>query len=475
MSDIEPGKTPAVTSAGTPAPSTSPAAPAPSNAAPPAPSVSPTRPTHLWSARKPLTLGVLVLLILVGGFGSWAVFTNLAGAVIASGQIEVDQNRQVVQHLDGGVVEEILVDEGDTVAVGDILIRLDGTLLTSELTIVEGQLYELMARRGRLEAEQLGHDTITYDPALLEAAAKSPSVSRLIAGQQSLFEARNETLASEIDQLSKRRQQIGNQLEGIDAQQIALRRQQELMQEELADQQQLRDQGLAQKSRVLALQREDARLSGTLGELQASKAEGEGRITELDIQILALGSGRREEAITRLRDLQYREYELAEQRRALLERISRLDIRAPAEGIVYGLQVYAPRSVIRAADPVLYIIPQDRPLLIASKVQVTDIDSVYPGQEVALRFSALDTRTTPELFGTVMQVSADAFADEATGQSYYRAEILLSEGESERLPDGTILLPGMPVEAFIRTRDRSPMAYLLKPLADYFTRAFRES
>jgi HlyD family secretion protein len=344
----------------------------------------------------------------------------------------------------------------------------------SELTIVEGQLFEMMARRGRLEAERDGLTTITFPAELIEAAGTSGSVAELIDGQQRLFDARLATLKSQIDQLTKRRQQIGNQMEGIDAQQVALRRQQELMQEELADQQQLMNQGLAQKSRILALQREEARLSGTLGELQASKAEGEGRVTELDIQILALETTRREEAITRLRDLQYREYELAEQRRALKERISRLDIRAPVSGIVYGLQVFAPRSVIRAADPVLYIIPQDRPLLIASRIQTTDIDQVYPGQEVALRFSALDMRSTPELFGTVTQISADSFADEATGQSYYRTEILLSDGEIDRLPDGTVLLPGMPVEAFIRTRDRTPLAYLLQPLTDYFVRAFRE-
>lgn len=430
---------------------------------------------HSFSARRPLTLGLLVLVILIGGFGGWSMFTRLSGAVIASGQIEVEQNRQVVQHLDGGIVEEILVDEGEEVEAGDPLIRLDGTLIASELAIVEGQLYELMARRGRLEAEQNDADSIDFDLEVLAVAAENGDIAELIAGQERLFEARKETLESETEQLTKRRQQIENQIEGIEAQQEALGRQQELMQEELADQQRLRDQGLAQKSRVLALQREDARLSGTLGELQASKAEGLGRITELDIQILSLGTARREEAITRLRDLQYREYELAEQRRALLERIDRLDIRAPTAGIVYGLSVFAPRSVIRAADPVLYIIPQDRPLLIASRVQITDIDQVYPGQEVALRFSALDMRTTPELFGTISQISADAFADDRTGESYYRTEILLREGEAEKLPEGSVLLPGMPVEAFIRTRDQTPMAYLLKPLTDYFARAFRES
>lgn len=428
-----------------------------------------------WSPKRYLLLGGIVLLLLVGGFGSWAILTHIAGAIIAPGQIEVDQNRQVVQHLDGGVVSEILVDEGELVEAGDVLIRLDGTLLQSELTIVEGQLFELMARRGRLEAERDGAQSITFPKELVEVSGNRADTAELVSGQQRLFEARLESLAQATEQLGKRRNQIENQIEGIEAQQVALGRQQELMLEELADQQRLRDQGLAQKSRVLALQREEARLSGTLGELQASKAESEGRITELEIEILKLETTRREDAITRLRDIQYREYELAEQRRALQERLSRLDIRAPVGGIVYDLQVFAPRSVIRPADPVLYIIPQDRPLLIASRIETIHIDQVYPGQDVALRFSSLDTRTTPELFGHVAQVSADAFRDQQTGQSYYRAEILLDEGQVERLPDGINLLPGMPVEAFIRTADHTPMAYLLKPLSDYFNRAFREN
>lgn len=444
----------------------------PPQAAPAPPAAAP-RPRH-FSARGPLTLGLLVLVILVGGFGGWAVFTNISGAVVASGQVEVERNRQVVQHPDGGIVDAILADEGDMVEAGDVLIRLDRTLLASEAAINEGQLFELMARRGRLEAEQNGADAIDFEAELLEAAARDPAIAELVEGQRSLFHARLDTLRSETEQLGKRRQQIESQIEGIEAQQVALRQQQELMREELADQQRLMDQGLAQKSRVLALQREDARLAGTLGELQASKAEGEGRITEIDLQLLGLGTARREEAIARLRDLQYREQELAEQRRALQERLSRLDIRAPVSGIVYGLQVFAERSVIRAADPLLYIVPQDRPLLIATQVQITDIDQVFPGQEVALRLSALDMRTTPELFGSVNQVSADAFSDEATGQSYYRVEIILGEGEMDRLPEGSVLLPGMPVEAFIRTADRTPMAYLLKPLTDYFARAFRE-
>lgn len=427
-----------------------------------------------FSTSGPMTVGLLTLLILVGGFGGWAAFTNISGAIIAGGQIEVDQNRQVVQHPDGGVVAEILVQEGASVDLDQVLIRLDDTRMRSELAIIEGQLFEILARRARLEAERDGADGLSFDPLLVDAVAWRPEVQGLMEGQQRLFDARGESIAQEVDQLQKRRGQIGNQVDGIEAQRIALGQQLSLIERELTDQQTLLDRGLAQVSRVLALQREQARLSGQMGELAAQKAQAEGRITETDIEIIKLSTRRREEAITRLRDLQFNELELSEQRRALIERLDRMDIRAPAGGVVYGLQVFAPRSVIRPADPVLFIVPQDRPLVIAARVDPIHIDQISVGQEVTLRFSALDQRTTPELTGTVNLISADAFTDENQGVSYYRAEIILSEGEQAKLPQGVTLIPGMPVEAFIRTADRTPIAYLVKPFTDYFAKAFRE-
>lgn len=428
-----------------------------------------------WPARRPLILGLLTLLVLVGGFGTWSVLSSISGAVVASGRIEVDRNRQVVQHLDGGIVAEILVDEGDTVAEGETLIRLDADDLTSQLVITEGQLFELMARRGRLEAERDEADQITFDPELLKAAETRPDVKDLVEGQERLFTARRDTTAREIDQLAKRRVQIEEQIRGIQAQQQSMQVQLDLISEELTNQQSLLDRGLAQAATVLNLRRTQANLDGQLGELVAAEAQAEGRITEIEIEILKLGSGQREEAITRLRDLRYQELELAETRRSLRQRLARLDITAPVSGIVYGLQVHTPRSVIRPADPVLYLVPQDRPLVIAAQVAPTDIDQIYTGQQVTLRFSALDQRATPELFGHVTQVSADAFEDQGSGFSYYRAEIELNPGEQGRLPAGTVLIPGMPVESYIRTADRSPLAYLVKPLADYFNKAFRES
>ena len=431
--------------------------------------------TNTWSARKHLIIGFLGLLVLVGGFGSWSVITQISGAIVAPGRFEVDQNRQIVQHQTGGTVATILTDEGEQVEAGQLLIQLDGVELRSQLAITEGQLFELMARRGRLEAERDGADTLTFETELLEVGAERADVAELITGQTNLFFARRDSIAQEIEQLGKRSAQISSQIEGIVAQEASLGEQLELIQEELANQQSLLDRGLAQAATVLNLQREAARLNGELGELAASKAQAEGRITEIDIERIKLGTRTREEAITRLRDLRYRELELIEQRNAIRGELDRMDIRAPVSGIVYGMQVRTPRSVVRAAEPLMYLVPQDRPLVIAARVDLIHIDQLVSGQEVTLRLSALDQRNTPELYGEVIQISADAFEDDVTGQSYYRAEITLNPGEMSKLPEGTILIPGMPVEAFIRTGDRTPLTYLVRPLTDYFTRAFRES
>ncbi|EET49011.1 HlyD family type I secretion periplasmic adaptor subunit [Thalassobium sp. R2A62] len=428
--------------------------------------------SQTWSARKPLIIGFLALIVLVGGFGTWAVRTQITGAIIASGRIEVDQNRQIIQHPTGGIVAEILVREGEPVEAEEILMRLDDNAYRSELAIIEGQLFELIARRGRLEAERDGMKEIVFDMLLDEAGAQGESLK---AGQLRLFVARRASEDNQIDQLTKRAGQIRNQIEGIVAQQAALTEQLALIEEELVSQQALLDRGLAQAARVLALRREKASLLGSQGDFTAQIAQAEGRITETDIQIITLDNERREDAITRLRDLQFNELELSERRAALLVELDRLDIRAPVSGIVYDLTIFAPRSVVRPADPLMYLVPQDRPLVIAAEVETIHIDQVFVGQEVNVRFSAFDQRRTPELIGRVTQVSADAFEDERRGASFYRAEIILVDGEIEKLPDDLTLIPGMPAESFLRTDDRTPLDYLIKPLADYFAKAFRES
>ncbi|MDG1181390.1 MAG: HlyD family type I secretion periplasmic adaptor subunit [Tateyamaria sp.] len=428
-----------------------------------------------WSARSAVLFGFFGLLGLLGGFAVWATQTQIAGAIIASGRIEVDQNRQIVKHPTGGGVAKIAVQEGDSVAAGDLLIQLDVEQMVSRLNIVEGQLYEMMARRGRLVAERDGSFSVSYEKELLAVQADRFEIAELITGQTNLFNARVESIARQAEQLEKRAGQTRNQIVGIEAQERSLARQSELIQQELDVQQSLLNRGLAPAAGVLALQRETASLEGRIGELAASKAQAEQRIIEIEIEVLRLITQRREEAITRLRDLRSRELELAEQRLALRSEIKQMEIRAPVSGIVYGMRVQTMRSVVRGADPVLFLIPQDRPLVIAARVDPIHIDQIVTGQAVNLRFSALDQRTTPELVGKVVLVSADAFEDESLGASYYRAEIVLNPGELDKLAEGQVLIPGMPVEAFIKTADRSPLAYLIKPMADYFNRAFRET
>lgn len=310
----------------------------------------------------------------MGGFGAWATFTTLAGAVVAPGQVEVDHDRQVVQHPDGGVVAEILVHDGDRVEAGQVLLRLDGGLLRSELAIVEGQLHETLARRGRLEAERADQPDIRFAPDLLAAARREPDVAEQVNGQNRLFEARRETLRKSLDQIDRRLSQTAAQIDGIAAQTDALTTQRRLIARELADQKSLLDRGLTQSGRVLALEREAAGLAGQIGALAAERAQAAGKIAELELERLRTGSQRREDAETELRDIGYRELELIERRRALVDQIGRLDLRAPAAGVVYAMTVSTPQAVIRAADPVLYVVPSDRPLVVAARVSPLNVD-----------------------------------------------------------------------------------------------------
>lgn len=440
--------------------------------APQAPVPPRTRPE--WSARGAVTLGMVSLLVLVGGFGLWAWTARIAGAVVASGQVEVEQRRQVVQHPDGGVVAEILIQDGESVTAGQVLIRLDGTLLSTELAIVEGQYFEILARRGRLEAERADRKDIAFPEELTAAANTRPELKALMQGQESLFRARLDTLEQALGQLAKQAEQVQSQIGGIDAQTQALQKQRDFIAQELRDQRSLLEKGLAQAPRVLALEREAARLDGLLGETTATRARAVTQLSEIDLSRLEKTATHREAAETELRDLGYRELELAERRRALVEQTSRLEIRAPVSGVVQELQVTTPRAVIRPADPILFIIPQDRPLVVAAHVAPINVDEVHPGQEVVLRFSSFSSRTTPEIDGKLSRVSPDTLVDQATRVPYYRAEVTIPPEQVHKL-QGLDLIPGMPVEVYIQTGERSPLAYLVKPLSDYFTRAFREN
>jgi len=290
-----------------------------------------------------------------------------------------------------------------------------------------------------------------------------------------LFEARLESLDQSKVQLENQELQLRQQIAGIDAQSVAAARQAELTTQESKVQSSLLSRGLAVSTRLLGLQREEARLAGLTGELTAKRAQGEERISEIRMQIIMLSTARREQAITTLRDLEISEMELAENRASLRTKLDRMEIRAPVAGVVYDLKVYGAQSVIRPADPLLFLVPQDRPLVIEAQIPPINVNEVHAPLQVVLRFPAFDMRQTPDLIGTVTRVSPDAFTDAQNGRSYYRAEIELPKSELAKLPKGEVLLPGMPVDSFIRTGEHSPLTYLLEPLTRYFRTALRDN
>jgi HlyD family type I secretion membrane fusion protein len=427
-----------------------------------------------WTCGMPVGLGLLGVAVLISLLGVWGTLARIDGAVIAAGQVQVQSNRQVIQHQDGGVVSDILVKDGDVVTAGQVLLRLDGTFISSELAIIKSQLYEAMARRIRLTAERDSSTRLTVPAELEKAAAINPRLGNILDGQKRLFDARNNTMASYLEQLSEQERQLNKQILGIDIEKKSLSAQIELIADERASMEDLWAKGLTPKARMNALKREEIALHGRIGQLDARAAVIKGQAAELKIQKLQRKVFRREDAITQLRDIQSRENGLREKRLALEERMERLDIRSPAAGMIFDSQVFALQAVVRPADPIMYIVPQSEPVIVSARASPVDIDKIYLGQETVLRFTALDLKHAPDVYGSVIRFSADAHIDEQSGLAYYEVDILPDQASLTAL-EGQPIVPGMPVEAYVNTGERSPLSYLVKPLADYFNRAFRES
>lgn len=423
--------------------------------------------------RRQAILGLGTVLLLFLGIGVWGTMASLAGAVIASGQIEPESRAQVIQHPDGGVVAQLAVKDGDQVAAGAVLLSLDGTQLRSDLAILVGQQTELAARSARLNAEALDRAQIDFPAALSEAAATDPAVADVLQGQVALFDARSRTYAETVRSTREQQAQKADEVKGLRAQGAALAEQLTLIEEELGNLEALLAKGLVDAPRVAGMRRGRASLTGERAATEASIAAGLGQIAQLDVEVLRLTATRQQEALSELSDIENKLAELAEGRKALEARIARLDLRAPLDGIVHGLQIHTIGAVLRPADPVMYVIPQDEVLTITARVDAAHVDSVYAGQAATLRFPGFDARTTPELRATVIRVSADVISDQRTGAQFYVAEIAPMPGQLDLLA-GKVLLPGMPVEVYIETGARSPLSYLLKPFLDYVERAFRE-
>lgn len=428
---------------------------------------------RFWTAKLPLTTGYLTLIILLGGAGIWSVQTQIAGAVVASGTVEVESQTSVVQHPDGGVVAGVFARDGDTVAAGDILVRLDGTFLTSELAIIEQQLLEMFARKQRLIAERDSIEGPSFEDHPRFITVHEDERTAQFAGQENLFLARQSSLQVELDQLNEQKRQVEQQIEGIEAQRSSVDAQLELIEAEVADVQSLFDRGLVETSRLMALRRQQASLQGDMGRLTSTIAEGSIRISTLELEGLRLRDARREAAIANLRDVQLREMELKERRLSLMERLSRLEVRAPINGVVFDSRVLAQGAVVSPAEQITSIVPGDQPLQVAVRIQPTDIEQIFVGQDVRLIFTTFNSRTTPEIPGQVLLLAADVQTDQTTGAHFYEA-IVGPDNEALARLENVELLPGMPVEAFMTTSNRTPLSYLVQPLATYVNRAFRE-
>jgi HlyD family secretion protein len=427
-----------------------------------------------WNIARFMIAGYVVLGVMVFGIGAWAAVAKISGAIVVAGTLEVDGNRQVVQHPTGGVIETLNVRDGSEVKKGDVLLELEGDSLVTELGIVEGQWYEILSRKGRLAAERDGQDKIVYDDELIAQAKVNPKVGDLMKSQEQQFQARRKLNDDQSRQITERQSQIDRQIEGLVAVRKSTEQQTRLITQEVTQQQSLLDKGLTEIGKLLALQRNLAELEGSAGQIEASMAENRGKIAELEINRVQIDSQTREDAIAELRDLEFREIELREKRTDLREQISKLRLRAPVDGIIYGNTADTLRGVIRPAEPIMYIVPKDAELVVRGHILPTSIDQVFVGQGAVLRFSAFDSRTTPELEGHVLSISADAVEDKARGTRYYTTDIQINEDQRQRL-ETRKLLPGMPVEAFIGTESRSPLSYFLKPFTDYFARAFQET
>jgi HlyD family secretion protein len=424
------------------------------------------------SIRQHIIVGAAVVIFLAFGVGGWASTAEISGALIAPGSLVVDSNVKKVQHPTGGVVGELHVHDGDRVKAGDLLIRLDETVTRANLAIVTTGLTELYARKARLGAERDGADAVPLPRELADRAA-DPDVQEAMASERKLFELRRKARLGQKDQLQQRIEQLKEQITGLTAQQEAKTKEMGLIDQELQGVRDLWAKNLVQLSRLTSLEREEARLQGERGQLIAGAAEAKGKIVETELQILQVDQEFTSDVAKELREADGKIGEYVERKVTAEDQLKRTEIRAPQDGIVFQTTANTVGGVVTAGDPMMLIVPEADNLLVEVKVEPKDIDQLQFGQPVVLRFSAFNMRTTPELNGTVVRIAADTSVDQRTGQSYYLVRISMTAEEISRLGD-VKLTPGMPVEAFIQTGERTMLSYLVKPLHDQLKRAFRE-
>jgi len=424
------------------------------------------------SSRGPILTGLILLMMLFGGGIVWSYFANISGAVIATGTVAVQGKPKTVQHLDGGIVAEIAIADGDTVKQGEIVIRLDKTLLEANEQIYTNRLKETVARRSRLASERDDLENVLWEEELLDLLNVEQE-KNIKEGHDRLFVARKSSREGQIAQLEERIAQFKNQTAGTNALRSSKKRQITMIGEELVNVNTLKEKGLVTNTQVMTLERQKEDLTGQIGEHEAELARIANSINEAQIQILQIDREFRQSVLTELREVEQEINEVTQQLQATIEQLRRVDIKAPVNGIVHELSVFTIGGVIGPGEAIMQVIPQDEKFVVEANVEPQFIDELYPDQAATLRFSAFNQRTTPEINGTVKGISANVVVNEQSGIPFYKVRLGVTEEELARL-NGQQLIPGMPVEAFIKTRDRSALNYLIKPLQDQVNRAFRE-
>jgi epimerase transport system membrane fusion protein len=416
--------------------------------------------------------GYGIVLAIFGGLGGWSALAPIDSAAIAAGTVTVQNYRKTVQHLEGGIVRRLNVQEGQQVQAGDVLVELEGTQFQAEMDVLRVQLLALQSEEARLLAERDNLPGVSY-PAVAGLDETDPRVLEIRQGQDTLFAARRKAYRGGVSVLEQNVRQLRAQIDGLHS---VIRSKDELLasySSEISDLHGLLDEGLTDRQRLRELERNSVQLQGDVAELNASVAETEAKINEAELRMLQIEREFQTDVASTLGEVQARLADIRERAAGANDRVERAFIRAPVSGRVLQLNVHTVGGVIAPGQRILDVVPQLETLIVEAHVSPLDIDRVEAGLPARLRFSGFKRSLVPEVFGTVENVSADRLYDEATGQSYYLARVVLNTGEAERLR-GVELKPGMPVEAMINTGSRTLLGYLWEPVTDSMTRAFRE-
>jgi HlyD family secretion protein len=420
-----------------------------------------------------IRLGLIGSACFLGGGLAWATMAPLEGAVVASGTVVVENNVSRLQHPTGGVVGAIMVREGQRVREGDVVVRLDETSTRANLQIVVNEMNSVQARLARLRAERDGAAAVAMPAELLARAQRDGDVRQAINSEITLFNARMQTRRGQRGQYEEQIKQLNQEIIGTDAQYRSAQQQLDVAELELTDIRGLYARNLIQRPRMTQLEREVARIRGTLGELIAKTAQLRAKITETELLIIQVGSTLETEVAREIRENETKFNELIERRATAEDQLRRVELKAPREGVVHQLQIHTVGGVIAPGAVVMNIVPEREALIVEARVNPQDIDQLYPDQPARIRFPAFNTRTTPELRGQVFRIAADLAKDEKTGAGYYVIGIKIEEDERARL--GALrLIPGMPAESFIKTSERTLASFLFRPLQEHMNRAFRE-